>query len=744
MLSTIRTVIPRRITPGNTSLRYITRAIGAARQAQKPNTPLVIPNATPSYRTFATTRLLRQEAAVQQDATSQGAPPAAPGNPTTFAGLADIGIHQKIVEVITERMKFDQMTEVQTKTIPVSLQGTDVIARAKTGTGKTLAFLIPAISNLLKGGLKKPEYPQNIRGNKSFADPRILVISPTRELAEQIAKDAHVLTRDTNLHVSCMVGGTGKAYSLRDYHQRGANILVATPGRLADVLSDPNTGVVMDNLETLIFDEADSLMSMGFEKEVKQIRGYLPKEKQTLMFSATMPDKVRQMIAETMRPGFKFVNTIDPNEAETHTKVPQHVVMCEGMENLHPTLFELLHRENSKAKQAGEPFKAMVFFGTARGAELAALMFRRVRLPGSDSHPLFPLDLIQIHSRLTQSRRTEAANAFRRGNNAILFSSDVTARGMDFPNVTHVIQVGSPSNREQYIHRIGRTARGKNIEGGRSVGYLLLSDVDSQIALRELRGIKLIHNENDDLVSKAANLSDIDTLHPKASEFARSIVEACGRLDSSLLKQAWTSMIGSYTTQGVDNMNMVRALHKVAKYNFGQEQPMAVSRDWAMKMGLPFDHAIKKGYISAMDPQDYRGRNSGVTYSSRSGQMGEDSFERRGSFGGDRGGSRGGYGSSGGRGGYGGRSEGGFGNRQGGGSFGGRREGGSFGNRREGGNFGGRREGGNFGGRREGGDFGGRREGGSFGGRGGGSGGSREGGRANYQPRSERPPREAY
>ncbi|KAF3089264.1 hypothetical protein TWF569_001727 [Orbilia oligospora] len=740
MLSTIRTVLPRRITPRIASSRYITKAIGATRQTEKSVTSFIIPNATSSYRTFATTRLLRQEAAVQQDAGSQAAAATPNSHPTTFAGLADIGINEKIVHTITNNMKYTDMTEVQAKTIPVSLSGADLIARAKTGTGKTLAFLIPSISKLLNSGLKKPEYPQNINGHKSFADPRILVISPTRELAEQIAKDAFLLTRGTNLHVSCMVGGTGKSYSIRDYHQRGANILVATPGRLADVLSDPSSGVDMKNLETLIFDEADSLMSMGFEKEVREIRSYLPEEKQTLMFSATMPDKVRQLISENMRRGFKFVNTIDPNEAETHTKVPQHVIMCEGMENLHPTLFELLHRENDKAKKANESFKAMVFFPTARGAELAAMMFRRVRLPGSEGHPLFPLDLIQIHSRLTQSRRTEAANAFRRGENAILFSSDVTARGMDFPNVTHVIQVGTPSNREQYIHRIGRTARGKNIESGRSVGYLILSDLDARIALRELRGINLIHDQNDDLVSKSAKLSDIDTLHPRASEFARAIVEACGRLDSSLLKQAWLSSIGAYNTQGIDGMEIVRSLFNVSKYNFGHEFPPPVSREWALKMGLPFDSAVRKGWLAPMEASEVRGRNAGVAYSARTGRM-DGAFQdsdggRQGSYGG---GSRGGS-SFGGRGGYGDRSggdrsSGGYGNRQGGGSN--RQGGGGYGGRRDGGSgYGDRREGGSFGGRRDGGDFGGRREGGR------GGYGDRSGG--GFRPRGDRQPRETY
>ncbi|KAF3931340.1 hypothetical protein ABW19_dt0208417 [Dactylella cylindrospora] len=611
MLSSLRAVAPRRLVSA-TGLSRCLHRLGSLSTPRQTAISLPARNFVPSYRTFATTRSLLQEAVqtqVETDGPSQ--PPAGP--PTRFEELRGIGIDKRLVDIITKKLEYDRMTDVQTKTIPVCNSGIDVIARAKTGTGKTLAFLIPTINQLIQKGVKGQTVPQNFNGKKSFADVRALIISPTRELAEQISKDAILLTQGSGLKVATMVGGTGKAWALKDYHQRGCHILIGTPGRLADVLSDPLSGVQANKVETLIYDEADSLMSMGFEKETREINSHLPKDRQTLMFSATMPDKVRSLISENMRPGFKYVNTIDPQEAPTHTKVPQHMIQVEEYENMLPTLFELLHRENNKAREAGEHFKAMVFFSTARGAEQAAMMFRRIRLPNTDGHPLFPLDLIQIHSRLTQVRRTEAAAAFKAATNAVLFSSDVTARGMDFPNVSHVIQFGAPTNREQYIHRIGRTARGKNLESGRSVGYLILSDIDSSHALEHLKGLKFITDENDDLVSPKADLDDLDTLDEKAANFAKAIVLACGRLDRELLNKSYTSMIGSYLSIGAHPGRVVESLYRLTKYNFGYESAPAIGKNFAIKLGIPYSDMVRRGYLSHKDEEDTYGRNAGVT-----------------------------------------------------------------------------------------------------------------------------------
>ncbi|EPS45577.1 hypothetical protein H072_472 [Dactylellina haptotyla CBS 200.50] len=634
MLSSIRAVAPRRLASATAIARSLSR-FQTVRQVQQPSASLVIRNSQPSFRTFATTTLLRQQAA---EATEEAAPapvdaPAKAGPLSQFSQLKDIGINEKIVNTITNKLKYEDMTDVQIKTIPTCNTGADVIARAKTGTGKTLAFLIPTVNRLMAAGIKKPTVPNFLDGYRSFADVRALIISPTRELAEQITRDAVVLTRGTGLEVACMVGGTGKSWSLRDFHQRGCNILVATPGRLKDVLSDPKSGVNADAIQTLIFDEADSLMSMGFEKEIEEIRRMLPKQKQTLMFSATMPDKVRELIAANMRPGFKYINTVDPKEAETHTKVPQHLINVEEFENVHPTLFELLDRENREAQQNGTHFKAMVFFNTARGAELAALMFRRVRLPGKEGHPLFPLDLVQIHSRLTQARRTEAAAAFRKADDAVLFSSDVTARGMDFPNVTHVIQVGAPSSREQYIHRIGRTARGKNIESGKGAGYLILSDVDARQTLQELRGIKLIHDGNEDLVTPKANLADLDTLNERAADYAKAIVLACSRIEPATTRAAYSALLGAHMARGADPRALFKALYRMGKFNFGWEEPPKLGREFVKKigMGAGFDYAIKNGYLVEGSDSDRSGRSAGTSFSTRS--MG---MSNRGSYDGPR------------------------------------------------------------------------------------------------------------
>ncbi|KAJ6256401.1 ATP-dependent RNA helicase [Drechslerella dactyloides] len=593
----------------------------------------------------------------------QSAPRSPNALPRQFAELSDLGVDVRIVDTITKGMKYDDMTDVQSKTIPVSASGVDVIARAKTGTGKTLAFLIPTVNRLLKDGIKKLPYPQNVNGQKSFANVQALIISPTRELAAQIAQDAIRLTRGTGIEVATMVGGTGKSWSLRDYHNRGCHILVGTPGRLNDVLSDPVSGVVADKLKVLIFDEADSLMDMGFEKEIRAIQQFLPQQRQTLMFSATMPDKVREMISRSMRPGFKYVNTIDPREAETHTKVPQHLVMCDSYENVMPTIFELLQRENEAAKEGNSNFKAMVFFRTARLAELAALMFRRIRLPSRENHPLYPLDLIQIHSRLTQQRRTEAANAFKRADNAVLFSSDVTARGMDFPNVTHVIQIGAPSTREQYIHRIGRTARGKNIDAGKGVGYLIVSELDAQQTISQLQGLQLQMDAARSLVSPSAQLANLDALDPVAGEFARAIVQACSRLDPSLLRTTYQSMIGSYLSSGISPHKLMEDLYKMHKYNFGQEHPPSMSRSWAQRLALPYDFALQRGFVGHSEDAMEGGRASATRFSTRTRDVdnseissgGGDRFaERRpsrGSFGG-------GFGGRGGRGGFGGSRDG--------------------------------------------------------------------------------------
>jgi ATP-dependent RNA helicase MSS116 len=342
------------------------------------------------------------------------------------------------------------------------------IAQARTGTGKTLGFLVPTIENILR---KNPELATRQPYSRARpSDIRAIIISPTRELAEQIATEAAKLATNTDLIVQVAVGGNSKRAMLQKVQYEGCHILVATPGRLYDLLSDDYSKVSAPALTTLVLDEADRLLDQGFSRDIEDIIELLPKreqvERQTLLFSATVPREVMGLVRRTLKPNFEFVQTVGKGDVATHEKVPQKAVILPGIENQMPALLELAKREVEKANLAraegkeARPFKAIVYFNSTANVELSSAIFSNLRRDGGGSHfnqpsLLHPLELSEMHGQLTQQARTRVSDRFRRAESAILFSTDVTARGMDFPNVTHVIQIGMPPNRDQYIHRIG-------------------------------------------------------------------------------------------------------------------------------------------------------------------------------------------------------------------------------------------------------------------------------------------------
>lgn len=344
----------------------------------------------------------------------------------------------------------------------------DSIAQARTGTGKTIGFLLPTIQNILK---KNPELATRQRYSRARAsDIRAIIISPTRELAEQIAKEAERLCVGTDLIVQVAVGGNNKREMLRKTQREGCHLLVATPGRLSDLLTDEYSGIRAPALTTLVLDEADRLLDDGFSRDVEDIIALLPNrnqvDRQTLLFSATVPREVMALVRRTLKPDYHFVQTVGKGDVETHERIPQKLVVVPGLENIMPSLLELCKREIDKAMNAqrtggqARPFKAIVYFSSTANVELGARIFENLRSEKATSqfgqHPLYPAEISEMHGQLTQQQRTRISERFRRAQSAILFSTDVTARGMDFPNVTHVIQIGLPPNRDQYIHRIGR------------------------------------------------------------------------------------------------------------------------------------------------------------------------------------------------------------------------------------------------------------------------------------------------
>lgn len=291
-------------------------------------------------------------------------------------------------------------------------------------------------------------------------------------MAEQIATEAVKVTANTNLIVQVAVGGNSKREMLQKVQREGCHILVGTPGRLMDLLSDSYSGVSAPALTTLVLDEADRLLDSGFSRDIEEIGNFLPNraevDRQTLLFSATVPKEVMGLVRATLKPNFEFVQTVGRGDVATHEKIPQKIVYLPGIENQLPALLELSKREIEKrnlARTNGEettPFKALVYFNSTANVELASAIFENLRVEGGGSHfkqhPLYPMEISEMHGQLTQVARTRVSERFRKADSAILFSTDVTARGMDFPNVTHVIQIGSPPNRDQYIHRLGVSA----------------------------------------------------------------------------------------------------------------------------------------------------------------------------------------------------------------------------------------------------------------------------------------------
>ena len=609
------------------------------------------------------------------------------------------------------------------------------LAQARTGTGKTLAFLIPLLQNIINVD-PKLETRSRLGRSGDSTDIRAIIVSPTRELAEQIAVEARKVTRDTGVIVQTAVGGSAKAAGLRKLKMEGCHILVGTPGRLNDILSDPFSQVRAPNLSCFVLDEADRLLDQGFAPDIRAIQDLLPSrrdvDRQTLLYSATVPREVMQVVRQTMKPNFQFVRTVQEGEQQTHEKVPQKVVTVEGFENLMPALFELCKRGISSATNDigghARPFKAIVYFAATADVALAASVLSNLKDPGKSifhQSPLHPAKVIEIHARLTQEQRTRAAESFRRAESGILLSSDVTARGMDFPNVTHVIQVGLPPSEEQYIHRIGRTARGDKS----GEGWMFVTKLEAALIRQKLRNMPLKSDYT--LETAKVDMKQDAQLPEDTAKTLTQIGAAMKMVPRGLKVGSYMAALGIF--QWYPNKQvLIDALNNRAKYGWGMEAPPMVNRALASRLHLDRVSSVNIGYEEPKSDYAENGRGSGFQGRPLSGRG-------RGGFGSDQGsdGSRGSYGS--GRGFGGGRESYGS-DREGGGrpSYGDRDRGGYRGGRGGGGGgYGGDRGGarGGYGGDRGGGGGG---YGGDRGGARGGYGGDRSGGRGGYGGRESR------
>ncbi|MEO0031775.1 MAG: hypothetical protein RIS94_1533 [Pseudomonadota bacterium] len=339
--------------------------------------------------------------------------------------FSDLGLAEPILRAL-ETKGYNDPTPIQRQSIPALLEGRDLLGIAQTGTGKTAAFALPSLHRLAAD--PKPRKP---------ASCRMLVLSPTRELAAQIAENMKGYAKNLNLGVECVFGGVPVGKQARRLVP-GVDILVATPGRLLDLIDQ--RALTLGRVEIFVLDEADQMMDLGFIHALKRVANLLPKDRQSLFFSATMPKSIEDL-------GKQFINNpvrveVAP-QSTTAERVEQYVTFLNQAEK--QALLTLRIRKLLADKELD---RALVFTRTKHGADRVV---RHLSSAGIDARA--------IHGNKSQAQRTAALEAFRQGSCPVLVATDIAARGIDVSGVSHVFNFELPNVAEQYVHRIGRTAR---------------------------------------------------------------------------------------------------------------------------------------------------------------------------------------------------------------------------------------------------------------------------------------------
>lgn len=473
---------------------------------------------------------------------------------TSLAGL----VSENTLKGISD-MGFTHMTEIQHKSIKPLLEGRDILAAAKTGSGKTLAFLIPAVELIYK--LKF--MPRNGTG--------VIILSPTRELAMQTYG---VLKELMNHHVhtyGLIMGGSNRSAEAQKLGN-GINIIVATPGRLLDHMQN-TPGFMYKNLQCLVIDEADRILEVGFEEEMKQIIKLLPKRRQTMLFSATQTRKVEDLAKISLKKEPLYVGVDDNKETATVDGLEQGYVVCPS-EKRFLLLFTFLKKNRKK--------KLMVFFSSCMSVKYHYELLNYIDLP-----------VLAIHGKQKQTKRTTTFFQFCNAESGILLCTDVAARGLDIPEVDWIVQYDPPDDPKEYIHRVGRTARGIN---GRGHALLILRPEELGF-LRYLKQARVPLSEFEFSWSK---ISDIQSqleklieknyfLHKSAQEAYKAYIRAydshslkqiynVGNLDLNKVSLSFGFKVPPYVDLNV-NSNQGRRLQKRGGGGgFGYQKPKSVHK----------------------------------------------------------------------------------------------------------------------------------------------------------------------
>jgi len=358
-------------------------------------------------------------------------------------------------------MGFKKPTDIQFKAIKDILKGEDVLAIAQTGTGKTAAFAIPVIEMLM---LNRPKGPSQ----KSVG---ALVLVPTHELAQQIAEVFQKIGKYTPLRILALFGSTDQEPQIK-YLERGVDILVATPGRMFDLRSQGYIDFRMTKM--LVLDEADRMLDMGFYDDIEDVIKFLPKSRQTLFFSATIDDKIKKLAYSIVKNPIRI--QISPDDPVSKNIV--HSVVMIEMDDKRFFL-ERMIKENPEQKM-------VVFVRTKVRADRVQAAMERAGIKSET-----------IHSGKTHQERKTTMSRFGAGKNLVLIATDISARGVDIPNVDLVINYDLPEEAENYVHRIGRTGRGT--QKGKAVSFCSTEEAETLLKIEELLGYSIAQQDFSEL-----------------------------------------------------------------------------------------------------------------------------------------------------------------------------------------------------------------------------------------------------
>lgn len=369
----------------------------------------------------------------------------------------DLGLSDEIVQTVKDK-GYEKPTPIQISAIPAIMQGRDVIGSAQTGTGKTAAFALPALSKLKPTGITT-----------------CLVLVPTRELAVQVEENFAAYGKNSGLRLALLYGGVGYGKQRQDL-KAGADVIVATPGRLLDYMSQGE--VILAKIEMLILDEVDRMLDMGFIDDVRRIVSKCPQGRQTLLFSATVPNEIQRLADWALTDP----EVIDVGVRRAPAETVDHAVYPVDAIQKHDLLIELLERANYNS--------VIIFTRTKRDADRIAKWLR------DHDHTV-----AVMHADRNQRERAEALEGFKSGKYPIMVATDLASRGLDVTNITHVINYNVPGHAEDYVHRIGRTGRAARegeaytLYSGDEHSYLreIEKFIEQPIERRKLEGFNYIN-----------------------------------------------------------------------------------------------------------------------------------------------------------------------------------------------------------------------------------------------------------